>query len=172
MWLWALEIFRQPVCCWVIVGAVFLPCWLFVLRHPSSGAYSLLGGVLVPKWQPSGELMPMNMPWYLRHQCLCLHSDTQLPPFSSGDPPRLAGKSGPGSYEVIAFALGPGMHETLFAPSKSGDSASSSPVELLQSSLPGLQRQMLWGILLLMPDPRLGTLMWGSELHSCGRTAI
>ena len=34
--------------------------------------------------------------------------------------------------------------------------APSSPVELLRSSPAGLQSQMLWGLLLRMPDPQAG----------------
>ena len=77
-------------------------------------------------------------------------------PASPGHPPRLAGRSGLGSCEVTAFALGPGTCKTLCASSKNGVSASPSPVELLQSSPAGLQSQMLWGLLPLMPDPQAG----------------
>ena len=42
------------------------------------------------------------------------------------------------------------------APALSGVSVSPSPVELLQSSPSGLQSQMLWGLLLPMPDPSAG----------------
>ena len=41
-------------------------------------------------------------------------------------------------------------------PSKSGVSVFLSPVELLQSSPTGLESHMLWGLLLLMPDPEAG----------------
>ena len=70
-----------------------------------------------------------------------LKKEPQLPPTSSGDPPRPAGRSGPGSYEVIALALGPSVHETLCASSKSGVSVSPSLVKLLRSV--GLQSQVL-----------------------------
>ena len=46
--------------------------------------------------------------------------------------------------------------EILCASSKSGVFVSPSPVELLHSSPTGLQSQMLWGFLLLMPDPQDG----------------
>ena len=75
---------------------------------------------------------------------------------SPGDPPRPASRSSLGSCEVTAFALGPSTCETLCAPSKSGVSTSPSPVELLQSSLPGLQSQMSLGLLPLMSDPQAG----------------
>ena len=40
--LWAQEDFMQSVL--LMVDAVFLPCWLFGLRCPSTGAHRLLGG--------------------------------------------------------------------------------------------------------------------------------
>ena len=46
--------------------------------------------------------------------------------------------------------------KTLCVPTKSGVSVSLSPVELLQSSSYGLQSQMLWGLLLPIPDPKTG----------------
>lgn len=42
------------------------------------------------------------------------------PPPPPGYPLISAGRSGPGPYEVTAFALGPGAQDTLFEPSKSG----------------------------------------------------
>ena len=100
------------------------------------------------------------------------------PPPPPGDPPRPAGRSGPSSYEVTAFAPGPGAHETLCAPSKSGVSVSPSPVELLQSSPAGLHSQMFWGLLLLMPDPQpdvglralipVRELLWYNYSPVCG----
>ena len=54
------------------------------------------------------------------------------------------------------FPLGPGVPETLYAPSKSRVSVSPSPVEFLLSNPTGLQSQMVWGLLLPMPDPQAG----------------
>ena len=102
--------------------------------------------------------MPMSTPQYVRHQCLCPHSEPQLDRTSPGDHPRPAGKSGPGSYVIIAFCLGPTVHEILCAPSRGGVSLSPSPVEFLQSSPAGLQSQILWGLILLIPDP----IDWGA----------
>ena len=114
------------------------------------------GLILGPKCQPPGELAPMNTPQYLHHQCPCPQSEPHPPPTSPGDPPRPPGRSGLGSYEVTVFALGPSVHETLCASSKSGVSVSPSPVEFLQSSPTGLQSQMLWGWLPLLPDTQVG----------------
>ena len=100
--------------------------------------------------------MPMSNPQYLCHQCPCPHSGPQPPPASLRDSPRPAGRSAPGSYEVTAFSLGPSVHETLCAPSKSGVFVFPSPMEFLPSSPAGLQSQMLWGLLLPMSDPQAG----------------
>ena len=58
--------------------------------------------------------------WYLCHWCPCPQDELQPPATSQEDLPRPACRSGPGSYEVTAFALGPGTHETLCVSSKSG----------------------------------------------------
>ena len=146
-----------------------VPALLFGLRCPSTGVHRLfgVGQVLVPKWQSPGQFTLMDAPQCTHHWCPCPHSEPHLPSTFTGDPLRPAGRSGPGSYEVTAFALGPGAHETLCAPSQSGVSVSPSPVELLHSSAAGLQSQMLWGLLLLMPNPQaeepeegLRTLLW------------
>ena len=71
----------------------------------------------------------------------------------------------------LLFPLGPGAHKTLWASSKSGISVNPSPVEFLQSSPAGLQSQMLWGLLLLKPDPQTGEPDFGLRTHSCGRTS-
>ena len=63
----------------------------------------------------------------------------------------------------LLFPLGPDAHTTLCVPSKSGVSVSPSPVEVLQSNPTSLQSLILWEFLLLLPDPQLGSLMWGSE---------
>ena len=106
----------------------------------------------------------MDTPQYFHHQCLCPHGEPQLPPASPGDTSWPAGRSGPGSWEVTAFALGSGACEILCALFKCGLSVSPSPVEVLQLSPTGLQREITWGFPLLMSDPQDGNLMWVSEL--------
>lgn len=56
-----------------MTGAVFSSC-LFGLRHLNIEACRLLGGSrwCLPKWQPLGELLLMNIPCGLCHQCPCL----------------------------------------------------------------------------------------------------
>ena len=56
---------------------------------------------------------------------------------------RPAGRSGPTSYQMTALALVPGVCGILCAPFNSKVSTSPSPVELMQLSPTGLQKQML-----------------------------
>ena len=65
--------------------------------------------------------MQMNNPQYICHQLLWPQQEPQTPPHptSPRDCPRPASGSGPGSYEVTAFALGPGAREILYNPFKS-----------------------------------------------------
>ena len=48
----------------------------------------------------------------------------------------------------LLFSVGPGVHKTLCAPSKSQVSVFPSAVEFLWSNLIGLHSQTLWGLLL------------------------
>ena len=73
-------------------------------------------------------------------------------PASPGHSPGPAGGSGPGSHDITALALGPGACEILCVPFKSEVSLSPSPVGFLQLSPAGLQFQMLWGLVFLVPD--------------------
>ena len=52
--------------------------------------------------------------------------------------------------------IGLGVHKTLYTASKSGVSVAPSPVELPGSNTTGFQSQVLWGFLLLLPDPQAG----------------
>ena len=56
----------------------------------------------------------------------------------------------------LLLPLGPGAHKTLCVPSKSGVSDSLSPVKVLQSNPASFQSPILWGFLLLLPDPQVG----------------
>lgn len=76
--------------------------------------------------------------------------------------PKTPGRSGQLLWGHC-FALDPSAHHSWCAPSLNGVSVSLIPVELIRSSPMSLQSQMLWGFLLLRPDPRLGILMRGSE---------
>ena len=93
---------------------VFLPCWLFGVRCPSTGAYKYWVGsgpsfTIPTRCQPSGE-----------YSWICLPPAFTPSPASLEDPLRPAGRFGPGSCEVTTFVLCPGVHETLYASSKNG----------------------------------------------------
>ena len=60
----------------------------------------------------------------------------------------------------LCFALGPSVHESLCVPFKNGVFVSPGPMELLCTSLTGLQCQMLWGPFLPVPDPQA----WGFDM--------
>ena len=55
------------------------------------------------------------------------------------------------------------MHMKPFVHPSRMESLSPTPVELLHPSPAGLQCQILQGLLLPMPTPMLGNLMWGLE---------
>lgn len=115
------------------------------------------GLVSVRKWQPLGELMPISIPQNYHGHCLCLQRqrcEPHLPLASEGDPPILAGRSGPGSIWFFPWVLG--HIRSCVQPSKSGVSVSPSPVEFLWPNPTGLQSHILWVILHLFPDSQLG----------------
>ena len=137
------------------------------------------GLILVRKWQPLGDLMPINIPQNHHSHCLCLHSEPHLLLASEGDPQILAGRSGPGSICFFPWALG--HMWSCVQTSKSGVSVSPSPVEFLWSNPTGLQSQILWVVLHLFPDPQLGEpstelktfttageLLWHNYFPVCG----
>lgn len=104
-----------------MTGAVFSSC-LFGLRHLNIEACRLLGGSrwCLPKWQPIGELLLMNIPCSLCHHCPCLlqwaTADSCFPSWPCN------------THRFIwlrllwshCFALQPSACETTCAPSKSG----------------------------------------------------
>ena len=98
----------------------------------------------------------MNVLQYICHQGLCPQVELQLPPTSSGDSRRPAIRSGPGSCQITAFALGPSTCEILCAPFINEVSISPSPLGLLLLSPSGLQSQMLWGLMFPVPDTGAG----------------
>ena len=120
--------------------------------------------VLGIKMEACRQLIPISAPQCLDTSVLVPAVRHSCPATSPGDPPRPAGRSDPGFCEVTAFSLGPEVHKTLCVSSKSGVYGSSSPMEFLQSSPTGLQNQVLWGLLLLMPNPQTGQHEIGSEL--------
>ena len=74
---------------------------------------------------------------------------------------RTAVRPDPDSYGFSALQrLGPSAHESLCVPFKNGVSISPGPVELLHTSPTDPQHQMLWGLLLPMPDSQA----WGPDV--------
>ena len=114
------------------------------------------GQVLVRKWQPPGGLTPMLL---LRTTTASVfvpavsHSHP-APPQETLQYQQLSLPLSP--VRSLLFTLGAGVHKTLYAPSKSGISVSLSPVEFLRTKPAALQKQMLWGLLLPLPDLQAG----------------
>ena len=105
----------------------------------------------------------MSTPQNYCCQCLCLYREPQPLPASAGDPPVLAGRSGPGSHEILLFSLGTGVYETQCAPSTSRVSISPSPMNSWHQILLAFKARCSEGFSKCQ-TPRLGSLMWGSEL--------
>ena len=121
-----------------------------------------VGWSQVPKWPPLGELTIMSLPWGVHYHCPCPYSEPQLTPASPGPPLKTQRQVQPILLWSHCFALGPSAYENLCGLSQSRVCISSSPAETLHSSPAGLQRQMLWGLPLSMPEPQ--SLMWDSKL--------
>ena len=96
-------------------GAVFLPCLLFGLRHPGTGAVGW-GQVKMAASRRAHtiEYTPIPLP-----PVFLSPRWPQPPPAFPGDATEPAKTSVSGSYEVTAFSLGPSAHKTLCAPSNS-----------------------------------------------------
>lgn len=94
------------------------------------------------------------------------HSHPCLP----GGCPKPAGWSGPGSHQIAAFPLGPCVLKTLYVPL--GVKSLFPPVRLRAfDCMPCLfSKARRSGNLGPVPDSRLRSLIWGSEL-SCARTS-
>ena len=75
---------------------------------------------------------------------------------SPGNFPRPAWRSGPGSYQITAFALGPNVHEILCASFKSKVCIYPSPLGLPNLRLAVLQSQMLQWLVFPVHDPWAG----------------
>lgn len=80
----------------------------------------------------------------------------QLPPTSLGDSSRPERMSGPGFYQITAFAMGSGAHKILCMPFKSEVSISYSPLGVLKLSPTGLKSQLFWGLSSQCRSPRPG----------------
>ena len=88
----------------------------------------------------------------------------------SRDSPRSATGSDRSSFQIAAFAQGPGTCEILCGPFKCGVWSSHHPLVLPKVSPTGFQSQTFLG-LILVQGPRLGSPMWDSDLSLWGRTS-
>ena len=93
-------------------------------------------------------------------------------PNSPRDSPRLIGRSGPGIYQITAFALGPSACEILCAPFKRNlyfPKSCRSPVIKLH----WCSKLMPWGLVFLgAGPPGWGAWSVAQNSHSCGRTSM
>ena len=147
-------------------GAVFPPCWLFGLRHPSAGAYRLLGGAR------SWDQRPKMSGWSqsAHRSLLCLPPAFMTPERATAichllrDTLRLAGRSGPCSSGVTASAQGSSACKTYVHPPRV---KSLFPPVLWSScnqALLAFKAKCSVDSSSLCWIPRLGQLVWGSEL--------
>lgn len=103
-----------------------------------------------------------------RCQSLCPVGELQLPPASPGSSPTSAGESHPSSFHITVLPC-----EILCATCVNGVSVSHRPLTLSKVSLACLQRQMLWGLVILVQDPQAGEPYVG--LRTCvswGRNSV
>ena len=131
-------------------GAVFPPCWLFVLRWPITGTCRLLCGSQCQNGS------------HQERSCQCLFSGCLPPVLALTVSPLLPSQE---TLQDPQVGLIQAPMESLLCPGslymwrldlESGVSASLSPVGLLHSSPADLQSQMLWGLLLPMPHSQVG----------------
>ena len=148
-------------------GAMFLP---FLLRHPSTIVYRLLGGAMSqcqrPKMSASSQGSPKSP---LSATSFYNNREGYSHPLPPSQKTLLNWQVGlaQASMGVTAFALSPSPCETFCVLSKSGDSVSLSPLEHLQSNPAGLQCQMLWGFF-----SQCWAAWYGAQSsHPCGRNS-
>ena len=96
----------------------------------------------------------------------CHQGELQLPSASLGDFTKISKWSDPSSFQITISALGPKVCKILCNPFKSGIAISHSPLGFLKVSPTSLQKQ----IFLRLSIPKLGSLMWGSDPCTLGRT--
>ena len=140
-------------------GAVFPPGLLFGLGLLSPDGW----GQIFPKWPPLKGHMLMIIPKTFASSVLPPQWATvtfNFPRRSS----RNCRQVRPWFLGSLCLALEPSAHKNPCVPLKIGVSISPSSMELLLTSPAVPQHQMLWGLLLLMPDSRHGNLTWNSEL--------
>ena len=136
---------------------MFPPCWLFGLKCPCTGAYRLLGGT--KSLCQNGGLEESSHQWLLPSTSA---TSVLAPQWATGDPLPLqetlqdqqVGLAQASKKSLLCF--GRSVHKTFCVSSKSGVSVSPILWSSLHSSPSDFQSQMLWGLLLLMPDLQIG----------------
>ena len=158
--------------CQLTGGALSPPRGLFGPRLPALGLQAAgwclvlaLTGQDISPVAAAAVFTGPNVPQCICHRRLCPQGEPQPPPTSAGDPPRTAGRSGPGSHQLTASALGPGACEVLCGPLGVG-SLLPRPVRPLQSSPAVFAARGSGGS--RRRTPGLGSPTWGSELSLLG----
>lgn len=129
------------------------------------------GQVLVPRCQPPGELHTDECSLISSPQGLCpqdeLEELSSPCPASPEDPPRVADRAGPGSYQIATFVLGPSAHGILCVLLKREASVSVNSVESCDQALPAFRAKCSWGSTSCCWTRVLECLMWAHNSHSC-----
>ena len=132
---------------------------LFIVSPEASKHWSLQavgwGQVLVRKWWPPGELMPMSTPQNYCCQCLCPCSEPQLPPPHSAVDTSIPGSSsGPCLYEVTGFFPVSWCTRDPVCPLQVWSFCFPQSYEIPVIKLHWPSKQIPGGILLLLSDPQ------------------
>lgn len=105
-------------------------------------------GLNDPRCRPAEAFVPLTAFCRLR---LCPQGELQLPhPASPGDSPRPAGRCGPGSYQLTAFALVPVRVRFCGRPLR------VKPLFPLSCGAPAIKPRWLWGLVFPVLEPRAG----------------
>ena len=133
-------------------GAVFLPVGCFAWGNPALAPTSCLVGLMAASRRAhTNEYFPALL--------LPVSSSLQwakLPPTSAGDPPILAGRFGPVSYGVTAFMHWVLVHTRLCVCPPRVEFLSSPVLWKYCSQTHWPSKQVLWRLLLPLPDPQAG----------------
>ena len=108
--------------------------------------------------------MCLNVPKYCCHQCLCPKGEPQLPPLlqETLQDEQVGLVQAPIKLLLLPWVLV--CMRFLYVPFKSEVSISPSPVGLLPLSSAGLQSQLFWGLVFLVPEPQAGEADMGLRI--------
>ena len=144
-----------------IIPTFFARETCYVERSPFSAAHNLFYSFLVKisHFSSPEKCTLMNILESFAFNVLPLQRTTVTPCFPRRSS-RNCSQVQPRFLWSLCFALGPSAHESLCVPFKNGVFISPSPMELLHTSPTDLQRQMLQGLFIPMPDPQV----WGPDM--------